>query len=135
MMNSDDDQIETSVQFRAIRDPISGRKSITPDEPRSSPLPDLPKPGEESLLLGHGVTADGESACCEQIAHGAVDCNFCITNAVSDFLASLGEGEKASAATILSVVRTSGTAGITRDQLSVCHPYTMHSDLLLLTSL
>lgn len=68
------------------------------------------------------MTASGENACCDQIADGAVDCDSCVTNAVSDFLSSLGEGEKASAAAILSAIRTSGPDGITRDQLSVCHP-------------
>ncbi|KAF9458330.1 hypothetical protein BDZ94DRAFT_109910 [Collybia nuda] len=112
----DDDQIETTIYTQIVG------PSITP-LPSQSPgySPVIPLVDSGDLLLGHGLTVDGEVACCRRFSGSRFsDCMGCLEYEWTSFNDTLNEQERSAAMKILSMVRDAGERGVAKVDLQVC---------------
>jgi hypothetical protein len=85
--------------------------SISPDNPTS--------PATE-IEDHHGITVDGNAACCRRMVFfGLVDCAACLKEAWSGFIEYLNPEERDNAQRVIDTVHRAGTAGIRKSKLVV----------------
>lgn len=68
----------------------------------------------------HGVTVEGQNACCRKDSNGLVDCLCCLEAELSMFLNSLDPEDGLLVQRVLVIVREAKTKGISKDKLFVC---------------
>jgi hypothetical protein len=68
----------------------------------------------------HGVTVEGQNACCRKGSNGLVDCLCCLEEKLSTFLNGLDPEDGLLVQRVLMIVRETKTKGISKDQLFVC---------------
>lgn len=73
------------------------------------------------LPSGHGISLDGDVACCKVLSGARVsDCVVCLETVWASFNDSLDEQERAVASQVLTIVRQSEERGVTKRYLQVC---------------
>ena len=85
--------------------------SISPDNSTSSAT---------EIEDDHGLTVDGNAACCRRMAIlGLVDCATCLNEAWSIFIEPLSPEERDDAQWVIDTVRQAGATGIRKSKLIV----------------
>ena len=68
----------------------------------------------------HGLTVDGNAACCRRAVFlGLVDCAACLNEAWSGFIEHLSPEERGYAQWVIDTVRQAGAAGVRKSKLMV----------------
>jgi hypothetical protein len=111
----DDDQIETllSVRFHNFDDPAPELQSS-----EASPSASHMELDAETSST-HGVTVDGQIACCKRESDGLIDCLCCLEVELSTFLIILDPGDADLVQRIMTTVREAAAEGVSKDQLLV----------------
>ena len=120
----DDDQIETTITVCYQR--VSIQEIIVDDFPISLPTtfsisPDNPASPAIDIDDNHGITVDGNAACCRRMIFvGLVDCVACLNEAWSGFIEHLDPEERDNAQWVIDTVRLAGATGVRKSKLMVC---------------
>ncbi|KAJ3764305.1 hypothetical protein EV360DRAFT_31693 [Lentinula raphanica] len=113
---ADDDQIETTINFRfpSPTDQVSSStESVEPAEPATASI-DIDK--DSSVI--HGVAVDGSPACCRKNALGTiVNCSGCLDELWKIHSARLSAEELSTAQLILWSVGQAGARGLSKQDL------------------
>jgi len=110
--NSDDVELETTLQIRSHDLSWSSIHTDTLEEPPSLSYPEVPG-------ADHGFTSDRRSACCGANLSGLVDCQACLDGEIERLSESLDEAEKACALDMVSLLSDAGPRGIGKKELVV----------------
>ncbi|KAJ3835083.1 hypothetical protein F5878DRAFT_328184 [Lentinula raphanica] len=131
---ADDDQIETTINFRfpSPTDQVSSStESVEPAEPATASI-DIDK--DSSVI--HGVAVDGSPACCRKNALGTiVNCSGCLDELWKIHSARLSAEELSTAQLILWSVGQAGARGLSKQDLIVTTEKTLEELTPVLTKM
>lgn len=98
-----------------------------PDLQGSEGSPDPPPFGPEPCIDGaHGLTVDGQPACCKEVSIGIVDCVGCLDGELAAFLSGLDPQSKGIVEQIMPMLFQAASKGLTRYELQVRPLQTLH---------
>ncbi|KAJ3736873.1 hypothetical protein DFJ43DRAFT_382574 [Lentinula guzmanii] len=110
---ADDDQIETSINFRFFGLTDSASSSSDAQEPAIAPIDVVEVPS-----MAHGVAVDGSTACCRKNILGAVvNCSGCLDELWKIHSANFSAEELTTAQSILWSVGQAGAKGLSKQDL------------------
>lgn len=100
-------------------DPMDAGRELQGSEGSLDPAPSRP---EDYIDGAHGLTVDGQPACCKEESIGIVDCVGCLEGELAMFFSGLDLLGKGIVEQIVPTLLQAASKGLTRHELQVCPP-------------
>ena len=111
-----DNDIETSVSVKFAAETPSASDHPSPSTQPTS-LDQRPTAMEIDDGLPHGMTAEGDPACCRAVCDGAVDCDECLRAELAELAASLTDAQRTHCHDVLDVLDEAGSEGLSKAKI------------------